>query len=220
MSRLLVLVAQLAIARPDAPATSSHGTAAGVPVGCKPPGPTLDHVETRDRRIVAVALAGFAALFALVKAERSRAFDVAVTLRVQGGRSRTLAAVMRAASWPGFPPQSRIIPPLVVAGWFATGHRRAALFQLAAWGGAFLSTIVKAFVQRPRPLPPEVRVIVAPLGGTSFPSGHVLTYVTFYGFLAHLVAVHVAPPVPRRLGVLGLGGLVALVGPSRVQQGH
>lgn len=189
-------------------------------VGCNGPRPILIRVEVRDRGVIALALAGFGALFALVKADRSRAFDLAVTLRVQGRRSRSLAAAMRAASWPGFPPQSRIVPPLVIAGWYAAGHPRAAFFQLLAWGGALLSTVVKAFVRRPRPLPPQVQVIVAPLGGTSFPSGHVLTYVTFYGFLAHLLVVHVRAPLPRRLGVAGLGGLVAIVGPSRVQQGH
>ncbi len=191
-----------------------------MPAGCNAFARIVACVEVRDRGVIALALAGFAGLFALVKADRSGAFDLAVTLRVQARRSRSLATAMRAASWPGFPPQSRIIPPIVIAAWYLAGHPRAALFQLLAWGGALLSTIVKTFVRRPRPLPPQVRVIVAPLGGTSFPSGHVLTYVTFYGFLAHLVAVHVRDPLRRRLTVAALGGLVALVGPSRVQQGH
>ena len=59
-----------------------------------------------------------------------------------------------------------------------------------------------------------------PLRGSSFPSGHVLTYVGVYGFLAHLVEAHVDHAVARRAGVAALAGLVGLVGPSRVQQGH
>ena len=62
--------------------------------------------------------------------------------------------------------------------------------------------------------------MAAPLRGSSFPSGHVLTYVGVYGFLAHLVEAHVDHAVARRAGVAALAGLVGLVGPSRVQQGH
>lgn len=172
------------------------------------------------RGVLVAALGGFAALLAAVRANRSTAFDLAVTLKLQRSRSPRVASAMRAVSWPGFPPQSRVIPPLVVAAWWLAGRRREARFQLAAWGGALMSTIVKAAVHRPRPLPPQVEVVVAPLGGSSFPSGHVLTYVAFYGFLAYLVAVEVRDPVLRNAGVATLTALLALVGPSRIQQGH
>jgi membrane-associated phospholipid phosphatase len=75
-------------------------------------------------------------------------------------------------------------------------------------------------VHRPRPLPEQVRVVLAPLGGSSFPSGHVLTYVGTYGFLAYLVYTLVRPPEVRWPLSLGLLGLVAVVGPSRIYQGH
>jgi membrane-associated phospholipid phosphatase len=172
------------------------------------------------RRVLVVALGGFAALFAAVRANRSAAFDLAVTLKLQQSRSPALASAMRAVSWPGFPPQSRVIPPFVIAGWWLAGRRREARFQLAAWGGAFISTVVKSVVHRPRPLAPQVEVVVAPLGGSSFPSGHVLTYVAFYGFLAYLVAVEVRDPLLRDIGVAALAALLTLVGPSRIQQGH
>lgn len=170
-------------------------------------------------RVIGALLGLFAGVFALVRSQRSAAFDLAMTLKLQAGQSPVLAAIMRAASWPGFPPQSRLIPPLIIAGWSARGHRRAAIFQLLAWGGAAVSTVLKAFIKRPRPLPPEVRVVVAPLGGTSFPSGHVLTYVAFYGFLAFLLAEHLDGPL-RNASVATLTGVLALVGPSRIQQGH
>ena len=172
------------------------------------------------RRLLLAALGGFVAIFASVCAKQSAAFDLAITLKMQEGRSPVLASIMRAASWPGFPPQSRIIPPLVIGGWLARGRRREARFQLAAWGGALISTVVKSVVRRPRPLPHQVQVVVAPLGGSSFPSGHVLTYVAFYGFLAYLISVEVRSPVVRDAGVASLAALLALVGPSRIQQGH
>ncbi len=171
-------------------------------------------------RVIGELVAAFAGLLALVRAKRSAAFDLAMTIRLQCWQHPTIAELMRLASWPGFPPQSRLIPPAIMAAWWASGRRRAAAFQLASWGGAALSTGIKAVMRRPRPLPPEVRVVVAPLGGTSFPSGHVLTYVAFYGFLGFLLAEHLRDGPLRNASVMTLTGLLALVGPSRIQQGH
>jgi undecaprenyl-diphosphatase len=168
----------------------------------------------------AAALVGFGAIFAIVRAKRSEAFDLAITLKLQAAQRPWLRRVMAAVSWPGFPPQSRIIPPLVVTTLAVSGRPVDAGFQAAAWSGAAISTGLKAMIRRPRPLPPAVQVVVAPLGGTSFPSGHVLTYVVFYGFLAHLLATHARPDPASRTAVAGLVGLIALIGPSRVEEGH
>jgi membrane-associated phospholipid phosphatase len=171
-------------------------------------------------RIIGTALALFAALLGIVRANRSAAFDLAVTLKLQERNTPAVAALTKAASWPGFPPQSRLIPPAIILAWWARRGRRPAVFQLLAWGGALVSTVVKAAMRRPRPLPPAVNVVVAPLGGTSFPSGHVLTYVTFYGFLGFLLAEHLRDGPFRNASVAFLTGVLALVGPSRIQQGH
>lgn len=167
-----------------------------------------------------VALVGFAALFAAVKAHRSEAVDVAITLQVQARQHSSVARLMEVVSWPGFPPQSRVIPPLAIATMFVMRLRTEALFQLFAWGTGGISTVFKGFVHRPRPLPEQVRVVLAPLGGSSFPSGHVLTYVGTYGFMAFVVYTTIRPPQVRWPLSLGLLGLVGLVGPSRIYQGH
>ena len=166
------------------------------------------------------ALGAFVWLFAVVRANRSAAFDLAVTLKVQQIRSRWFARVMQVVSWPGFPPQSRLIPPAIIGLLLARRRRRDATLQTAAWGGAVLSTGIKALVRRDRPRPPAVEVVVAPLGGSSFPSGHVLTYVGFYGFLAHLVADRSPNAAWRGPAVASLTFLLAFVGPTRIVQGH
>lgn len=168
----------------------------------------------------AVGFCGFAAIFGLVRAHRSDEIDLAIMVRMQARRHPWLAAVMEASSWPGFPPQSRIIPPAIIGGMWLLRLRTEATFQLLAWGTAAISTLVKAFIRRPRPLPEQVRVVLAPLGGSSFPSGHTITYVGTYGFLAYIVYSHVRPPQVRWPATLGLVGLVGLVGPSRIYQGH
>jgi undecaprenyl-diphosphatase len=99
--------------------------------------------------------------------------------------------------------------------------RTEAAFQLLAWGTGFLSSILKAVMKRPRPVAgSDLRVVAAPLGGSSFPSGHVITYVGTYGFLAYLVHTRLRARAGRRPIVAGLLAMIGLVGPSRIHQGH
>ena len=178
----------------------------------------------RGRRTSWVAFGGvigFAGIFALVRARRSEAFDVAWMFKLQRRDHPLLQRVMRAASWPGFPPQSRIIPPAIIGGLVLARLPLEAGFQVAAWGSALISTVVKSVMRRPRPVADErLRVVAASLGGSSFPSGHVLTYMGVYGFLAYLAHTLIRPVAFRRAVVAGLLGLVAAVGPSRIHQGH
>jgi len=168
-----------------------------------------------------LGLLGFGAIFALVKARASDAIDLAITVKLQRGSNPSLARVMEAVSWPGFPPQSRFIPPLLVASLALLRLPLEAVAMIGAWGTALVATVVKAAMHRPRPVAGvDVRVIAAPLGGSSFPSGHTITYVGIYGFLAYLVHTLLRPVALRRAVVAALVGLVALVGPSRVHQGH
>ena len=77
--------------------------------------------------VAAAALGAFMVIFAAVRARRSDAFDLALLLKVQRRRSPLVAALMTAGSWPGFPPQSRLIPPLAVGGlWLARLRLEAA----------------------------------------------------------------------------------------------
>lgn len=177
----------------------------------------------RGRRGAALAaglLGCFGGLFALVRANRSIAADVAVTIRIQRFRAPGLARLMELTSWLGFPPQSRIVPPAIAGGLWLARLRTEAVFALLAWGTALVSTIVKAVMRRPRPADPSVQVAVAKLAGSSFPSGHTLAYVGVYGFLAYLAYTLVRPAALRRMLTTALCGLVALVGPSRVYAGH
>lgn len=173
-----------------------------------------------DLFVALAALIGFGLIFAIVRVRRSDVVDLAIMTRLQHRRWPWLVRLMTAVSWPGFPPQSRLIPPLLTALIGGLGFRLEALFQMLAWGTALLATLVKALMKRPRPTHPEVRVVIAPLGGSSFPSGHTITYVGVYGFLAYCAHTLIRPAAIRRPLVAFLCGLLALVGPSRVYQGH
>jgi len=171
--------------------------------------------------VVAAGVAGFSGLFWLVRTRRSEAFDLALMLRLQRRRLSWLDRLMTIASWPGFPPQSRLIPPAVIGALWLGRLRTEAAFLALAWGSATLSTGLKALMERPRPVAgTDLRVVAAPLGGSSFPSGHVLTFVGTYGFATYLVVTLIRSDVVRDATAGGLVTLIALVGPSRIYQGH
>jgi undecaprenyl-diphosphatase len=124
------------------------------------------------------------------------------------------------ASWAGFPPQSRTIPLVLPALWAMAGRGRNARFQLAGWGTSLISGTVKQLMRRPRPSADEFNVAKANIGGTSFPSGHVINYVGVYGTLGVLIAHNIRNVFIRRLALLVIGIKLALVGPSRIYLGH
>jgi undecaprenyl-diphosphatase len=89
--------------------------------------------------------------------------------------------------------------------------------------GDLLTAIVKGIVARPRPTPDLIAVYRA-VSGYSFPSGHVLHYVVFFGALGYL-GLRTLRRTPseqrwRRLALFGLlavcSGLILLVGASRL----
>jgi membrane-associated phospholipid phosphatase len=176
----------------------------------------------RAANIVGVlGLAGFVGIFAAVRSHRSEALDLGLMLKLQRRSNALLDRVMAIASWPGFPPQSRIVPPAVIGALWLLRFRVEAAFQLLAWSTGLVSTVLKLVMRRPRPVAgTDLRVVTAPLGGSSFPSGHVITYVGTYGFLAYLAHTLIRPVAARRAVVGGLLGLIGLVGPSRIYQGH
>ncbi|MCC6791703.1 MAG: phosphatase PAP2 family protein, partial [Thermomicrobiales bacterium] len=179
-------------------------------------------ILSRRFRIVYVvtALLTVGVLTRLVKSGKTAELDATVTLAVQRQSNGAFSRLMHIASWAGFPPQSRTLPFLIPALIALFGRRVDAAFQLAGWGTSGISFVLKRFMKRPRPVAGRFRVIPARIGGTSFPSGHVINYTGVYGMLAYLAGQHVKHPLLRR-GIVGfLVSKIVLVGPSRIYLGH
>ena len=172
--------------------------------------------------IAVVAMAFFSVVFLLVRQNRSAATDAAITLRLQKRDHPWFDRLMHLVSWPGFPPQSRLLPPSIAAALWMLGLRLEAIFQLTAWGTGVLSFTFKRIMRRSRPGPdhPMIKVVVANIGGSSFPSGHVINYMGVYGFLTFLAYTWIRPTIIRRTVVGFLSGLLSLVGMSRIYLGH
>ena len=135
--------------------------------------------------VVACLLALFAVLFSIVRRGASRELDLRATVALQRRQQPWFRRLMETVSWPGFPPQSRLIPPLLALLWLLLGYPLEAVFQFAGWGTGLISFLVKRTMRRPRPTPDLVQVEAANIGGSSFPSGHVINYIGIYGTLAY-----------------------------------
>ena len=78
-----------------------------------------------------------------------------------------------------------------------------------------INQILKHIVQRP--MPTEYRIIDEK--GYSFPSGHSMASVAFYGFLIYLIYKKVKNPKLKWIFILLLSILIILIGSSRIYLG-
>jgi membrane-associated phospholipid phosphatase len=169
--------------------------------------------------LVLVAVA-FASLTFLVKTMPSFAIDLQITRAIQLLNFPFFAVLMDWVSWPGFGPQSAIITAVIVLLIYAFGlHWEAVAALIAAAFSTAINVLVKDLVQRARPGVGLVNVI-ATLNSYSFPSGHVMFYMGFFGFIGFLAFSLLKPSLVRTLLLAFFGGLIVLIGVSRIYLGQ
>jgi len=96
---------------------------------------------------------------------------------------------------------------------FVKKHRWYSIkVPVVALGGLLLMTLLKQFFNRPRPLVP----LLEPVRGLSFPSGHALMSVSFYGLLIYLIWENVKEPIRKWLLISFFVILIILIGFSRI----
>ena len=146
--------------------------------------------------------------------------DIAITREFQENQAAWLRTSMLAISYPG---SSFLLPALVfttVVIFWALGDRLEAVFVagLSAVSLA-LNVLLKVLIHRPRPTAGLVHIIVKSLG-YSFPSGHVMAYIAYFGLLfAFGVLLFQGRHWWRTALLLVSAAFVILVGPSRVYLG-
>lgn len=156
----------------------------------------------------------------IVRRRPSSQTDLAVTRQLQSSEHPMLERGMTFVSWFGFRPQSLLLPLSTILSFWWWGRRIEAVLLVAAWGSSMISFLTKQVIRRPRPDNTVVRVATARIRDTSFPSGHVVHYVTFWGFVAYLLAFRTPVRAARWLAGAVMVPIIALVGPSRVYLGH
>ncbi|HWZ15733.1 MAG TPA: phosphatase PAP2 family protein [Mucilaginibacter sp.] len=112
--------------------------------------------------------------------------DLAFSQEVQEFQNPFLDSLMKLVSWFGNNPGSYITVLLGALLFFVFKYRKEALFVFLTAGSGLVSTLVKIAVNRPRPSEPLVH-IVQKASQQSFPSGHVMFYIVYFGYLTVLM---------------------------------
>ena len=169
---------------------------------------------------VLFAIIAFAVLFFLARQVAYFTFDVTFAKALQSLHSPPLDILMEFVSGLGFNPLVYILAALIVAFVFTVGLRwESVMLVFAAAGVSLLGAAVKIVVHRQRPTSDLVNVF-SKLNDYSFPSGHVLLFTAFLGFLLFLIYTLARRSWVRTLGLISIGALVALVGLSRIYLGE
>jgi undecaprenyl-diphosphatase len=109
---------------------------------------------------------------------------------------------------------------VIVAGmlvWWQLGRLEGILIPVAGLI-SLINYVFKIVINRPRPSPDVVRVLISEQGKT-FPSGHTFFATIFLGILAYLFFTHLKRRSLRVLSLVIFVMLILLVGISRVYLG-
>lgn len=170
----------------------------------------------------AVVLVGAFISVALVARQGlSSSIDVSVTRALQAVAVGPYGLVLARVSDVGFSPLSQVTYAAALAGLWLAGRPRSGVLVVAATAlGSASVSVLKHLVGRPRPSSMLVHVAVR-LHDDGFPSGHVVHYMVMFGLIIYVVVAQRFLPSPARTAlVVALGGLIVLVGPSRVYLGE
>jgi undecaprenyl-diphosphatase len=184
------------------------------------PAPVRHNRAVLFQGVLVLMAVAFALLTFLVKTMPSFAIDLQITKAIQMINFPFFTLLMSLISWPGFGPQATIITGLIIVLIYGFGLQWEAVMALfAALFSTGINILVKDLVQRPRPTSGAVNVI-ATLNSYSFPSGHVMFYLGFFGFVGFLIFSLLKPSLKRTLLLVLVGGLIALIGISRIDLGQ
>lgn len=164
-----------------------------------------------------VALAVFGWLALAVWMGATLLFDIAARDLAHTWASPPLTSVMLAVTHMGEPLFLSLVTVLLAWRLGAT-HRwpAARLLALTTLGAWALSELLKLVFQRPRP---AAFFGYQEPSTFSFPSGHAVVSVCFYGALAAILAGRTRSPGRRRLWYAAAAVLVLLIGFSRIYLG-
>ena len=171
-------------------------------------------VQSRRAMLVLVAVLVFTWLLFEIKTDDIMRMDAAAhSLVVMHIRAAWLTPIMQSISDLAHPVV--LVVMLLVIEVFAPGRRPGLCAAVNLVLATLLNLLLKTLIQRPRP---EGYRLVAE-SGFSFPSGHSMVAMAFYGLLIWMVWHYEKDALVRRLGVIGFGLVIVLVGLSRIYLG-
>ena len=181
--------------------------------------------ERRRRTIwllisLTVLLGLFTLLSVLVSESAYTVADLKITRFIQSIDAPAETLAMEALSWPGYAPQSLLIALAILYLLLFLGLRwETVALAFTVVVEELLNLFVKIVVHRPRPAAPLVHVVIA-LKSYSFPSGHVMFYTCFFGFLWFLAFMMLKHSKLRTILLTVFGFLIPAIGFSRIYLGE
>lgn len=125
--------------------------------------------------------------------------DLKISLFIQKYHSDPLDKIMLAISFFGELPYSLLMVIIVAAIFYLFKFKREAYFIISILSSGLLILGIKNVIDRPRPTEFYVRLVEINRF-QSFPSGHVLSYVLFFGFMIVLMkTLKTIPKITRNI---------------------
>jgi membrane-associated phospholipid phosphatase len=169
--------------------------------------------------LIIIALA-FAELTVLVKQTPYFPVDLHITLAIQRFTPFWFDFLMKQLTNLGSPVPSGIIITLAcLILLFFKKYLETIWLLLSTLGGYELSLYFKGLVARHRPSADLVHQVTKFIRNDSFPSGHVLFYVSFFGFILFLTYTFLKKSIYKKVLVILYFVLIILIGPSRIYLG-
>lgn len=130
-----------------------------------------------------------------------------------------LDTTMKGISFFGYAPFSIIMAVVISLLFYFFKYKKEAVFMLFTLFSGIVSAGTKILIGRPRPTEDLVRILEK-AESKSFPSGHVLFYIVFFGFLTFLMfQLKTIPGTIRALVSIFSVGLIFTIPLSRIYLG-
>lgn len=172
------------------------------------------------KRYLIIAILGSLILTILSKQYEYFFFDLWITKQIQLIDYPIIDSLFKFITWLGNAYPAIFSMVTVSGAIFIYGYRKEGLtLFFSAFGAAFISEGLKLLVLRPRPDSSLINQIEYFYRSDSFPSGHVLFFVGFYGFLLYLAMTKLKKKRLRDFFTTLFLGLIVLVGVSRIYLG-
>ncbi len=169
--------------------------------------------------ILLLLIVAFSALSFFIAEHPILAFDIKTSLFIQQYHADWLDKVMLAISFFGELPYSLLSVVIVAAIFYWQKYKREGIFIATVLLSGLIILGIKNVINRPRPTAFYVRLVEVNRF-QSYPSGHVLSYTLFFGFLIILMgSLKNIPKTTRNIVTYLSAFLVITIAPSRIYLG-